>query len=146
MLLDYGADPNVLCASGDTALSYAVAARSNGLEMARLLLIRGAFADQTGCLGRTPLLAAVKRGNIDMVKLLLEFRANPRQQEIRGQSPMSLVIQPGKHEIVGMFHQFGHMYGYYHYGYHRRQDMRAMVAGGASLGFVIGGLLDNFNF
>jgi ankyrin repeat protein len=48
VLLDYGADPNIVCASGDTAL-LTPAARSNGPEMARLLLIRGAFADQTGC-------------------------------------------------------------------------------------------------
>jgi ankyrin repeat protein len=84
-------------------------------------------------------LAAMKRENIDMVKLLLEFRAYPRKQEIRGQSPMSLAIRQGKHEIVGMFHQFGHMYGY-----HRRPGMRATLAGGAVLGFVVGGLLDTF--
>jgi ankyrin repeat protein len=74
LLLDSKADPNVRNEAGATALLWAV----DDLEKTRMLLEAKADPNVRSDDGRTPLLSAITRvGCGDVVKLLLEYKANP---------------------------------------------------------------------
>ncbi|MBM3772558.1 MAG: hypothetical protein FJW27_14975 [Acidimicrobiia bacterium] len=73
-LLDAGANVNDTAASGTSAL--VIAAHSNHGPLAMLLLSRGADPSAAGA-GYSALHAAVLRGNLELVKALLDKGANP---------------------------------------------------------------------
>ena len=74
VLLDAGADIDAAAAAGTSPL--VVAAHSDHGALATFLLERGADPNASGA-GYTALHAAVLRGNLDLVKTLLESGANP---------------------------------------------------------------------
>lgn len=74
-LLDKGANPDLANGAGDTPLI--IAARVGYIEGAQELLARKAKVDLTNRSGETPLIAAVQQRQREMVKLLLEYGANP---------------------------------------------------------------------
>ncbi|MEO8546874.1 MAG: ankyrin repeat domain-containing protein [Sphingomicrobium sp.] len=74
-LLKEGADPNLPARNGDTPLI--VAARVGFLEAAQWLIGLGAKVDTDNRMGETPLIIAVQQRQVPIVKLLLEFGANP---------------------------------------------------------------------
>jgi ankyrin repeat protein len=74
ILLAAGAPANDTAPDGTSAL--VVAAHSGHGTLARLLLQHGADANSAGA-GYTPLLAAILRGDLDLVRALLAYGANP---------------------------------------------------------------------
>jgi ankyrin repeat protein len=72
-LLDRGADVNAASTGGATALMWAV----GDLTKVRLLLDRGAAVNATMKDGTTALVAAARRGNTDVMRLLLTQKADP---------------------------------------------------------------------
>ena len=74
LLLEAGAEPNIRNEAGATALMWAV----DDLDKTRLLIRSGADVNARSDDGRTPLLIAAGRpGSYDVVKLLLDHKANP---------------------------------------------------------------------
>lgn len=89
-LLEAGADPNVRNEAGATALMWAV----DDLDKTRLLLKAGADANARSDDGRTPLLSATGRvGCAEVVKLLLDHKANPSATAHSYRGPMSPLRQ-----------------------------------------------------
>jgi ankyrin repeat protein len=80
-LLDAGADPHVAGFGGATPLH--AAALSGQMDVAKVLLERGARVDARDNLGRIPLLtyASSATHNLDLLKVLLRVGANPNAVE-----------------------------------------------------------------
>jgi ankyrin repeat protein len=84
-LLNRGADPNLGGKGGDTPLI--VAARVGYLDAAEQLLLRKAKVNLPNRKGETALIAAVQQRRRDVVKLLLEYGADPdRTDNVAGLS------------------------------------------------------------
>jgi hypothetical protein len=84
-LLDYmlaeGVDVNSRAQYGESALGAAAAAGQ--IHTARLLLARGArVEDRTAGSFETPLLEAAQMNHTEMVRLLLDHRANPNAKDV----------------------------------------------------------------
>ncbi len=76
LMLEAGADPNIRNEAGATALMWAV----DDLDKTRLLIRSGADVNARSDDGRTPLLIAAGRpGSFEIVRLLLDHKANPSQ-------------------------------------------------------------------
>ena len=89
MLLTAGADPNVRDNEGDSPLR--VCADKGYLEMARLLLLCGAtktIDEWGGERAMTALGLAVRGLHVEMVKLLLEYGADPQRQNVDRMIPL----------------------------------------------------------
>jgi len=86
------------------ALHSAVAHQNTSvaIQMARLLLERGAEvnASQTG--GWRPLHEAAMRGNIELIKLLLHWGADPNAENDEGKTPLDMAIQSGDENIISL--------------------------------------------
>lgn len=87
VLLDMGADPhtnvNIVEKSGFTGRDEVIhlAASMGDDEMVQLFISRGVKIDQIGSNGTTPLFAAVKRGQLDFAKRLIDLGANINARE-----------------------------------------------------------------
>eukprot|EP01105_Mastigella_eilhardi_P007665 TRINITY_DN1923_c0_g3_i1.p1 TRINITY_DN1923_c0_g3~~TRINITY_DN1923_c0_g3_i1.p1 ORF type:complete len:644 (-),score=167.91 TRINITY_DN1923_c0_g3_i1:51-1982(-) len=80
LLLSAGVDPNVVCATGETALMYACANRmSADLRVFDMLLEAGSDPTIGNTYGVTPLYLATQSNNFPLVNLLLQFGADPRK-------------------------------------------------------------------
>lgn len=87
-LLRGGANPNARDREGNTPLMLATLVRwTEGLQ---LLLGQQVQIDTQNRLGETALLKAVQARDLDIVKLLVEARANPDVADNSGTSPRSL--------------------------------------------------------
>jgi cytochrome c len=71
-----------------------IACEDGNVELARLLIDRGADVNLPVSWQRTPLYAAVNGGHADIVKLLLDNGANPNQVS-KGQTPLHLAAENG---------------------------------------------------
>ena len=90
LLLECGADPNILCTIDYyidqvnekhsltmTPLTFAIGQQSYNIEIIKLLILHGANLNCTVSSGHTPLLKAIERGcSIEIVKLLLDSGAD----------------------------------------------------------------------
>lgn len=78
MLLDKGADPNLVYPNSDYGTALQAAGYQGTVENVKILLDRGAIVnpDVSGEYG-TPLTAACAQGNTEIVRLLLDHRADP---------------------------------------------------------------------
>jgi ankyrin repeat protein len=80
--------------------------------MARLLLTKGAYVDATkNRKGNSALRFAVSKGNVEMVKLLLEKGANVNGETVDGTSPLLLAIHYGHVEVVKVLLAYRARYG-----------------------------------
>ena len=98
MLLDAGADPNVLTYEKKTALSWAAAKGSE--ESIELLLKQpGIELDIPDQFGQTPLLRSADAGHTKSIRMLLDKRANVKLADCEGRTALSLAAIKG-HKVV----------------------------------------------
>lgn len=88
VLINHGADIDLLAADGKTAL--AVCVLDNKLEMAKLLLIANANVHTTFFAQESLLHIASLNGNITMIKMLLAHGANPNMASEAGYLPLHI--------------------------------------------------------
>jgi ankyrin repeat protein len=104
LLLDFRADPEAKTLRGLTPLHF-YAQNLGSIGAMRAVLQRGVEVDPaTGCVPwgwhSTPLHGAAYCGNIEAVKLLLEFGADVRKKDLHGNSPLHLAAKAGEIEVV----------------------------------------------
>jgi ankyrin repeat protein len=90
--------------NGMTPLGIAVVCSS---ASARVLLDYGANPNLRCADGKTPLLLAVDKGNVEMVKLLLSRGADPSLAGADGRKPLHLAVLKAHYEIVVILVAFG---------------------------------------
>jgi Ankyrin repeats (3 copies) len=105
MLLSHGADVNFRSDTGWTALHWA--ALHGELEFARMLLEHGAAIVPDNH-GETPLFLAseTEEGNVQIVRLLLEYGADPGLCNRRGVSPSHVASENGHQQIVQLLSEY----------------------------------------
>ncbi|KAM0297326.1 hypothetical protein ACHAPM_009859 [Fusarium culmorum] len=101
IVLDHGFSPNIYTSGGDTALR--CAAYYGRMDICELLLKSGADPDLTpeGAV-TTPLIQAVTRGDLDMVKLLVKYKVtiDNRETSVWSRTPMHIAVDSKKPAIV----------------------------------------------
>ncbi|NWH67974.1 ASB16 protein, partial [Geococcyx californianus] len=96
LLLDFGADPNVLSAEGAAPLHLCTAPESLGC--AELLLAHGARVDLgTQERGLTPLHVAARQGLVAHVELYLRHGADPGRRSRQGETPLNAACAAAEH-------------------------------------------------
>ena len=94
LLLEAGADPNLVTRSERYPLPFAISA--NNAELVRELLRYRASVDITDNNGRTPLHCAVTAGSLDIIQVLLELGANPNAKDGQNVTPVFLAVNGPK--------------------------------------------------
>jgi ankyrin repeat protein len=92
-------DINACCGDGDNALHAVI--RWENLSAARLLIAEGIDVNKAGDLGYTPLHVACMRGNVDMVKLLIDSGADLFAMS-EGDSPFATARIAGHDQICDL--------------------------------------------
>jgi YVTN family beta-propeller protein len=87
--------------SGSTALS--TAAFHDKIDIAKLLIRRGANVETTNRDGNTPLLVAAFMCRREMVQLLLEKGASPLTKNGRGETPIDAVSSPWTKQLAAFY-------------------------------------------
>ncbi len=105
-LLDSGVDVNCK-RTGDGGTALIIASGRSHLDVANLLVSRGANVNLSNQNGWTPLMAAVSRGSYPTAAFLLEKGADPNSKHIYGWTALKLASQKGKDDIVGVLKKFG---------------------------------------
>jgi ankyrin repeat protein len=106
LLLDAGADTNVVGGEGDSPLRWA--AQTGDTELVRLLLARGAARDLDaggGVSGMTALGIAAHRLDVAMVQLLLEAGARPDALDADGWVASRRADRPDDPDALPRWHQ-----------------------------------------
>lgn len=98
LLLDIGANVEKRDGRGYEPIRYT--ATNNRPEMARKLLTRGASVDSLNEFRITPLMDACGYGFINVVKILVAYRADINHQDIDGNTPLIQVAYFGKTDCV----------------------------------------------
>ncbi|CAG1996634.1 unnamed protein product [Fusarium graminearum] len=101
IVLDHGFSPNIYTSGGDTALR--CAAYYGRMDIFELLLKSGADPDLTpkGAV-TTPLIQAMTRGDLEMVKLLVKYKVtiDTRETSVWSRTPMHIAVDSKKPAIV----------------------------------------------
>ncbi|MDL1948768.1 hypothetical protein FBQ97_03020 [Acidobacteria bacterium ACD] len=108
LLIDKGAKLESRNKQGFTPLKYAVAAGSE--PVARALVAGGAKVDKPGTKynkGETALHMAITQGKPEMVKVLLELKANPNARLANGDTPLKLARNGDQEDVVKMLKAAG---------------------------------------
>lgn len=103
-LLENGASINAKDESGREALMFA----SSGpfAETVELLLQRGADVNAQGTLeGFTALMTAAAEGQVDVVRLLLAYGADPAVKDVDGDTAESFAGQKGHKAVIELLHK-----------------------------------------
>ena len=77
------------------------------LEMAEVLLTKGASAEARGASGQTALHFAVKSGEDKIVDLLLSKGANIEQRDLKGATPLFLAAEAKRRDVVKLLLERG---------------------------------------
>jgi ankyrin repeat protein len=92
VLVKHGADVNLTDSDRYTALYLAMLFTSkNAQKICRLLLDHGADVNAANAVGKTPLMAAVRRKEFEIAKLLLERGADASLKNFRGDTALDLL-------------------------------------------------------
>jgi ankyrin repeat protein len=104
-LLDHGADINARDRDDWTPLYMCVlhATSEEHVEVAQMLLERGAVVDARTNLGRTSLHRAVETGNIQLARLLLEHGADVNVRDESGETPPQLTTKQNILELLSEY-------------------------------------------
>jgi ankyrin repeat protein len=101
-LLDAGADVNRQSRESMKITPLHSASAARRLDLARLLLARGADPNARAEAGFTPLHSAAGSGQIDLAALLLSAGADISRTDDRGRTPLALAME-GTHEAMAVF-------------------------------------------
>lgn len=98
------ADPNQTDSKGNPVLS--AAALSGNKEIATMLLLAGANAEQLNAKGQTPLMVLIEQsggnfGNMnDMALFLIENGANVNSVDLKGETPLFYAVRSGNEQLI----------------------------------------------
>lgn len=104
LLLDAGADPDMHCADGWTALHKA--ADDGSLEIVRLLVERGSSLRRASARGLTALHRAAGRGHVDVVECLLGHGARVSYTTSDAWTPLHGAASAGRTEVVSFLIEY----------------------------------------
>lgn len=93
LLLDCGADSNVLGMGGDTPLT--VACYSSSTDVVSALMKAGAEVNRSDNDGTTPLMFAAKRGDPEVLRLLLSAGADVGARDAAGRTALHWAVLEG---------------------------------------------------
>ena len=104
LLLEHGADADVVAVDGRSALSQAVVYRQ--ADILKLLLQHGAKVNLTNHDGVTALALAVTQRDVDTVQLLLEYGADPHLAASDGRTPVDVARHIGENDIARLILEY----------------------------------------
>lgn len=105
-LIDIGADVNVYHANGGWTPLYR-AARAGNLEIARLLIDRGARVNGKAKNGWSPLHIAVFQNHRSMVELLISSGADINDRNDKGETPLRIAKNYNRTEMIALLKRLG---------------------------------------
>ena len=91
--MEKGANVNAIINDKSNAILGAAIFTQNNLELARYLLEQGAEVDVTGYMNRTMLHFCSLISRLEMLKLLLEFKADVEARDEEGATALHLAVQ-----------------------------------------------------
>lgn len=94
-LVDFGADADIEGPDGNSLLAGSILKGKYEIA-AELLEVRASVNPAESSLGKTPLEAAIKSGELRMIELVLARGANPNLPESAGNSPLAYAIEKQK--------------------------------------------------
>ena len=106
-LLDRGGDADSREPSNPGRFALAIAAEEDHLEIAALLIARGAQVNARSNDGNTPLMYASGEGNRDMARLLLDRGADINAADNLGQTPLIKAAADGHDDVVALLLERG---------------------------------------
>jgi len=99
LLLDHGADSNTINYLGRSAVMYA--SNYGYYEIVRILVEKGTILNPSGEFSDLPALsAAARQGHLDIVKLLVEYGADPLHRNKEGKSALDFAMEAGHGEVA----------------------------------------------
>jgi uncharacterized protein len=107
LLLDNGADINAVSKNKIKATPLQGSVVMKNLELAKLLIDRGANVSPHGEEGTTPLHESAGSGQLDFVKLLLEHGADVNARDDAGKTPLTIAQESKQPEIAKMLRDHG---------------------------------------
>ena len=105
LLLDSGADINAVSKNGFSATPLQGAAAFKAMELARLLIARGANVNCRGEEGVSPLHEAAGSGQIELAKLLLDHGANLNAKDDHGKTPLTIALEYKQTEMASFLRE-----------------------------------------
>jgi ankyrin repeat protein len=99
LLLDEGADVNVVSRQGSTILQ-AASFSNDWANVEKILSSSTDTLEWKNCFGKIALLEAAERGNTETVRALLHYGADPSTKDTIGRTPLSSAILNGSVESV----------------------------------------------
>ena len=100
LLLDSGADINTVSKNEFKATPLQGAAAFKAIDLARLLIDRGAKVNCRGDEGGSPLHEAAGSGQIELARLLLDHGANINAKDDHGQTPLTIALEYKQTEMA----------------------------------------------
>jgi len=100
LTLDRGADIDAVSKNKFSATPLQGAAAMQNLELARLLIARGANVNCRGDEGGSPLHEAAGHGQIELAKLLLDHGAKLNAKDNQGKTPLTIALEYKQTDMV----------------------------------------------
>ena len=107
LLLDSGADINAVSKNKFVATPLQGAAVAKRIELARLLIARGAKLSPRGEGGDSPLHECAGNGAIDIARLLLDHGADINAKDDEGKTPLAIALEYKQSEMAKLLRERG---------------------------------------
>ena len=91
-LIDLGVDTNIADDEGNTPFHIAIEGNA-GVDLLNLLYVNNAKIDIQNIYGQTPLMIALEKGNVEVVKFLVDLGADLNLRDDDGKTALDLVIK-----------------------------------------------------